>query len=162
MENSPSHHRRYLDRLAVTLSGVCLVHCLLLSAAAISAPALVSLSFDAGWTHLAMLVLVIPVSILALPRGYREHGRPQVLWLGGLGMTLLALGATVGHHLYGPAADTALTVSGALTLAAAHLLNALWCGRSSEVPPPHGCECGLASASSAPSFPASERSGTGS
>ena len=130
MENSPSRHRRYLDRLAVALSGVCLVHCLALSAAAISAPALVGLSFDAGWTHLAMLVLVIPVSILALPRGYREHGRPQVLWLGGLGLTLLVLGATIGHHLYGPAADTALTVSGALILAAAHLLNALWCSRA--------------------------------
>jgi len=134
VENTPSRHRRRLDRLAVGLSGLCLLHCLALSVATVAAPAVVGLGFDAGWTHVAMLALVIPLSAIALPRGYREHRRNAVLWLGGAGLTLLVLGATLGHHVYGPAADTALTMAGAVVLGLAHVMNAVWCGRS---PPRH-------------------------
>lgn len=130
MENTPSPPRRHLDRLAVALSGLCLVHCLALSLAAVAAPALFGLGLDGGWTHVAMLVLVIPLSAVALPRGYREHGHNAVLWLGGAGLTLLVLGATLGHHVYGPAADTALTMTGAVILGLAHVMNAVWCGRA--------------------------------
>lgn len=111
------------------LSGLCLVHCLALSAAAVAAPAFAGLAFDGGWTHVVMLAVVLPVSAVALPRGYRDHGHALVLWLGGAGLTLLVLGATLGHHVYGPAADTALTMAGAVILGAAHVLNAWWCGR---------------------------------
>ena len=128
MENTPLRRQRHLDRLAVALSGLCLVHCLALSLATVAAPALFGLGFDGGWTHVAMLLLVIPLSAVALPRGYREHGRNAVLWFGGTGLTLLVLGATVGHHVYGPAADTALTMTGAVILGLAHVMNAVWCG----------------------------------
>lgn len=134
MENTPSRHGRRLDRLAVALSGLCLLHCLALSLATVAAPAVVGLGvdlgFDGGWTHVAMLALVIPLSAVALPRGYREHRNNAVLWLGGAGLTLLVLGATLGHHVYGPAADTALTMTGAVVLGLAHVLNAVWCGRA--------------------------------
>jgi len=135
VENTPSRHRRRLDRLAVALSGLCLLHCLALTLATVAAPAVVGLGFDGGWTHVAMLALVIPLSAIALPRGYREHRRNPVLWLGGAGLTLLVLGATLGHHVYGPAADTVLTMSGAVVLGLAHVMNAVWCGRPA---PRHG------------------------
>ncbi len=115
----------------MALSGLCLLHCLALSLAAVAAPVVVGLGFDGGWTHVAMLALVIPLSAVALPRGYREHRRTAVLWLGGAGLTLLVLGATLGHHVYGPAADTALTMTGAVVLGLAHVMNAVWCGRAS-------------------------------
>jgi len=129
VENTPSQHRRRLDRVAVALSGLCLLHCLALSLATVAAPAVVGLGFDGGWTHVAMLALVIPLSAVALPRGYREHRRNSVLWLGGAGLTLLVLGATLGHHVYGQAADTALTMTGAIVLGLALGMNAVWCGR---------------------------------
>jgi hypothetical protein len=113
----------------VALSGLCLLHCLALSLAAVAAPVVVGLGFDGGWTHVAMLALVIPLSAVALPRGYREHRRNAVLWLGGAGLTLLVLGATLGHHVYGPAVDTVLTMAGAVVLGLAHVMNAVWCGR---------------------------------
>ena len=115
----------------MALSGLCLLHCLALSFAAVAAPVVVGLGFDGGWTHVAMLALVIPLSAVALPRGYREHRRNAVLWLGGAGLTLLVLGATLGHHVYGPAVDTVLTMAGAVVLGLAHVMNAVWCG-----PPP--------------------------
>jgi len=114
----------------VALSGLCLLHCLALSLVAVAAPMVVGLGFDGGWTHVVMLALVIPLSAVALPRGYREHRRNAVLWLGGAGITLLVLGATLGHHVYGPAADTALTMAGAVGLGLAHVMNAVWCGRA--------------------------------
>ena len=114
----------------MALSGLCLLHCLALSLAAVAAPVVVGLGFDGGWTHVVMLALVIPLSAVALPRGYREHRRNAVLWLGGAGLTLLVLGATLGHHVYGPVADTALTMAGAVVLGLAHVMNALWCGRA--------------------------------
>lgn len=127
MEKSPATHTPHLDRMAVALSGICLLHCVAVSLIVVAAPALAGLVFGDGWMHLAMLVVVIPLSAIALPRGYRDHGRTAPLWLGAAGLALLILGATAGHHVYGPAADTSLTVTGAIVLALAHILNALWC-----------------------------------
>ena len=128
---SPAASPNHLDRIAIALSGACLVHCLLVSALVLALPALAGSVLQEGWTHLALLVVAVPLSAVALPRGVRDHGRQSALWIGAAGIVLLALGATVGHHVYGAAADTALTVSGAILVAVAHTLNGLWCARAS-------------------------------
>ncbi len=73
--------------------------------------------------HYQVLVLVIPLSTLALAIGYRRHRNLRIVAGGALGMLLLIVGATVAHTQLGLAADRIFTVFGSLVLATAHFYN---------------------------------------
>ena len=73
--------------------------------------------------HYQVLVLVIPLSVLALAIGYRRHRNARIVAGGALGMLLLVVGATVAHTQLGLAADRVFTVAGSLLLATAHFFN---------------------------------------
>lgn len=114
----PASITRLLDASAVGLSSLCLAHCLALPVAAAFLP-LAGAWAEAEWVHLAFLALAVPISVLALAR---SHGwrRPRIAIPAALGLGALTAGA-LGWPF--EAAETALTVSGGLLLAAAHLLN---------------------------------------
>jgi hypothetical protein len=120
MDNS-SGRRAVLDQLAVALSGLCLVHCLLLPIFVITLPFLAQFSDE--HFHLEMLVVVIPVSLLALALGYRRHGHWGIVASGLAGLAVLTLGGTVAHSAYGLVADRVLTVIGSVILAITHYRN---------------------------------------
>jgi hypothetical protein len=121
MVNSALKPAAVLDRAAVMLSGLCLLHCLALPFLLVSLPALSALS--EGHLHAQMLIVAIPVSVIALCFGFRRHGSRSVLAFGVLGMLLLVVGGTVAHSYYGIVADRTLTISGALVLAVTHYFN---------------------------------------
>ena len=73
--------------------------------------------------HYQVLVLVIPLSVLALAIGYRRHRNARIVAGGALGMLLLVVGATVAHTQLGLAADRVFTIAGSLLLATAHFFN---------------------------------------
>lgn len=112
---------QWLDGAAVTLSGLCLVHCLALPLIVAGLPFLAQ--FTNGHLHAQLLVVVLPVSILALGLGYRRHRNSRIVTGGTAGMLLLVVGATVAHQHLGLAADRAFTMAGALVLATAHFFN---------------------------------------
>jgi hypothetical protein len=120
MDNS-SGRRVLLDKIAVGLSGLCLLHCLLL-------PFLVALlpflgQFDKDHLHTELLLFVIPVSVIALTVGFRRHGQTSVIYSGAAGLIILIIGALVVHDLYGLFADRATTVVGSFVLAFTHYRN---------------------------------------
>lgn len=110
-----------LDRTAVVLSGLCVLHCLALPILIVAAPLAAGLA-GTHW-HAPMLLLVVPLSVVAIVIGYRKHGNLTVPWLGALALTLLVAGGTVAHYRYGAAADGVLTIGGSLLLACVHLRN---------------------------------------
>lgn len=116
-----SRQRALLDKVAVGLSGLCLLHCLLLPFAIAILPFLGQ--FDDDHLHAEMLIFVVPVSVIALFVGFRRHGRISVVVSGGVGLVILALGAFVVHNLYGPTADRMTTVAGSFVLAYTHYRN---------------------------------------
>ena len=121
MENRFSGQGGILDRAAIALSGLCLVHCLFLPVFIAATPFLTTL--DPGHLHMQMLILVVPVSLFAFALGFRRHrNRPPVAW-GLVGLAVLVFGGTVAHARYGLVADTMLTVIGSLILAVAHYYN---------------------------------------
>jgi len=122
MDNS-SRRRALLDKIAVGLSGLCLLHCLLLPFVVAVLPFLGQ--FDEDHLHAELLIFVIPVSVIALAVGFRRHGQSSVLFTGAAGLIILILGALVVHDLYGLIADRAMTVSGSLILAYTHYRNFL-------------------------------------
>lgn len=121
MDRSASDSQNLLDRAAVALSGLCVLHCLALPLVLVAAPVLGQLA-DTHF-HLQMLIAVVPVSALALGLGFRRHRNPLMLVWGSIGMTLLIVGATWAHYRMGLTADRLMTLFGSLILAATHYAN---------------------------------------
>lgn len=120
MDNS-SGPSEVLDRVAVALSGLCLLHCLAL-------PLVIAiLPFLGQWRddhfHLQMLIVVVPVSVIALGLGFRRHRHAGVIALGVVSLIVIVIGGTIAHDSYGLVADRALTIVGSLALAFTHYRN---------------------------------------
>ena len=123
MDQDTPNKTNWLDGTAVVLSALCLVHCLALPLIVIGVPFLAQ--FAEGHLHLQMLVVVLPLSSLALGIGVRRHRNHRILFAGIAGMLLLVIGATIAHNQLGLFADRAFTICGSLTLATAHYFNSI-------------------------------------
>ena len=109
---------RVLDRVAVGLSGACLVHCvvsLLLVATLTGAGAW----FTAPIIHRLGLALALLLGMVALGQGYLAHRALRPALIGAAGIALMALGLVVPHGL----PEVCATVAGVSLLALGHLLN---------------------------------------
>lgn len=111
----------WLDGAAVLLSALCLVHCLLLPFIVAGLPLLAQ--FSGGHLHAQMLVVVVPLSVVALGLGFRGHQNRRIIAIGATGLLLLIVGATLAHEYLGIFSDRLLTTAGALVLAMAHYHN---------------------------------------
>jgi len=120
MDNS-SGRPAVLDQAAVALSGLCLLHCLLLPFIVAVLPFLGEFRDD--HLHAEMLLFVIPVSVVALVLGFRRHRHVGIVVSGAIGLVVLTLGGTIVHSAYGLFADRAMTVAGSITLAITHYRN---------------------------------------
>jgi hypothetical protein len=107
-----------LDRMAIGLSGLCLVHCLATSV-------LIALLASAGGLlvspviHEVGLSAAILLGIVALGRGIVEHGFMMPSAVGGLGLGVMAGGLTLPHST----TETIYTMIGVAILALGHDLN---------------------------------------
>lgn len=107
------------DRLALVASGACLLHCLALPLLFAALPALSHVLALSEAFHLWMVAAAIPTSTFALLAGARGRLGP-LLFVGFVGLALLAIGATIaGETAY----EVPVTVLGALILSFAHVLN---------------------------------------
>jgi len=109
-----------LDRIAMGLSGLCLVHC-------VGTAILVALLASAGGVlgspiiHEVGLTLAMAIGVVALGRGALEHGflLPAAVGALGLGVMAGALSLPEGGH------EAIYTVLGVSILALGHRLNVL-------------------------------------
>ncbi|MEM1158649.1 MAG: MerC domain-containing protein [Verrucomicrobiota bacterium] len=84
-----NHSGGWLDSLAIGMSLVCAVHCLITPALLVLMPILATTFWVHQDFHLWMLFLVLPVTGVAFFLGCRKHKDRIVLFLGGMGLTLL-------------------------------------------------------------------------
>ena len=109
----------WIDRVAIGLSGLCLIHCvatvLLLSLVASIGGLLVN-----PLIHEIGLMLAIVLGLFAFASGYREHGRMLPVLIGGAGLCAMAYALTLRHGMPG---EVVFTVAGVLLVATAHHLN---------------------------------------
>lgn len=112
--------KRLLDLSAVSISALCLAHCLALPVLAAMLP-LASAWVQTEWVHAVFVLIAAPLSAIALLHGGPAHRTPaRWLALAGLGVALLAFGA-VGWP--DRSWETPITVAGSLCLATVHLWN---------------------------------------
>lgn len=110
----------WIERVAVTASFACLVHCLGLPILFAALPAL-SRAFSLPESfHLWMILIALPASGAALLTGRARHLARRPLILGLAGLALLLTGALPFGETD---LETPITVAGSLTLAWAHLAN---------------------------------------
>lgn len=121
MDNRSANQSDTLDKAAVALSGLCLLHCLLMPLAFVALPFLEQ--FNARHFHAEILLVVLPVSLIALSIGFRRHQDKRVVVMGIVGLSLLIIGATFAHNYYGVFADRLFTITGSVILALAHYRN---------------------------------------
>lgn len=114
----PSRFSSLLDKSAITLSGLCLIHCL---AGSLLLTVFATSSGVFGHdVHLVGLLLALPLAAIALWRGVRVHGRIGVAVLGALGIALMAVSLLISH---GGIGEILLSIVGVTLLASAHLWN---------------------------------------
>lgn len=114
---------RYLDRIAISLSAICIVHCLAVPLLIAVLP-VAALGFgDETHFHAVMLWLVVPVSVIGLVMGYRVHGRAAIVLVGTIGVAVVAAAATFGHSQWSVTAEILVSIVGSLLLAGAHWTN---------------------------------------
>ena len=120
-------YRFFWDRLGITLSVVCLVHCLALPLAIAALPLLASQWPHSSSFHVALALVLIPVALLAVVPGLRMHGRTSVAAAMAAGLSLLSTAAFAGESLLTHEGVIALTVAGGVILVAAHAVNLALC-----------------------------------
>ncbi len=110
---------RLLDASAVSLSGLCLLHCLALPIIAALLPRL-GAWVEAEWVHWLFVALAVPISGFALLRSPCLRPSPVFVGVAAFGLLLLFV-AAIGwpNHDW----TRALTVIGGLLIASAHLGN---------------------------------------
>ncbi|WP_326525465.1 MerC domain-containing protein [Sphingomonas sp.] len=108
------------DRLAIGASCACLAHCLLLPLLIAAGPALAQLLDVPESFHLLAFGMVVPISAVAMLRGFRRHGIWLPIGLSVASLACLGIGAAAGlPALY----ETGLSVGGSLVLAIGHIIN---------------------------------------
>jgi hypothetical protein len=111
-------HSPLLDRLAIFLSGLCLVHCLL--GTLLVASMAVAGDLLSHEVHIFGLFLALPLASMALWRGFMVHGRVVIVAVGVAGVGLLAASVFVAHS---GNTEILLSMAGVIVLGAAHLFN---------------------------------------
>ncbi len=107
-----------LDRMAITLSGLCMVHCLA-TAVALGLLSAAGEMLGAPIIHEVGLTLAMMLGALALGRGVYEHGFMMPSAVGGLGLGVMAGALTMPHD----GGEAMFTVLGVTVLALGHQLN---------------------------------------
>lgn len=110
-----------LDRLGISASVLCILHCTALPLVAVALPAAGATWELATWLGWAAVATVALVALLTLPRGFSRHGHSLPPLLAALGV----VGLVAGEFLAGPGLGwgTVLTLTGGLAVVAAQLHN---------------------------------------
>lgn len=115
------------DKLAIGLSALCAIHCLVLPLLLVMIPSLVSLNLHDEAFHFWLAMAIFPSSIFALTLGCRKHKRYQLLVIGGIGLMSLMLALVLGESHISEFGEKALTLLGGGFVALAHWLNYSMC-----------------------------------
>jgi len=107
-----------LDRIAIGLSGLCMVHCLA-TAVVIGLVASAGGILGAPWIHEAGLTVAMALGAIALGRGVLIHGFLMPWAVGWLGLGVMAGALTMPHD----GSEALYTVVGVALLALGHQLN---------------------------------------
>jgi hypothetical protein len=119
----PMLFSKYVDRVAIALSTICIVHCLAMPFVIALLPVTALVVGGDGHFHSLMLWFVVPTSIIGFGLGLRVHRRFEIVAFGALAIATLATVALWGHGAWDPSLEVVVNVAASVALAAAHWRN---------------------------------------
>ena len=122
------------DKAAVSLSLLCIAHCIVLPLIIIFLPLLSSYWISSESFHLWLLVGVLFNSSYAIALGYSKHALKSVIVWVVSGLSVLLLAFMFGADIAGEFGEKGLTVLGAMIVAFGHIKNF----RATKI---HKCNC---------------------
>ena len=111
------------DKVAVTLSAACVIHCFFAPSFIILTSGILSISIDNEFVHYLILLAAVPVSIFALYLGYKNHKNLSFLPFGIVGLFTLVSAVLLGEAALGEMGERALTLLGSILVAYSHFRN---------------------------------------
>lgn len=114
---------KYFDRVAITLSTICIVHCLAMPFLVALLPVTAFAFGGDGHFHSLMLWFVVPTSVLGFGFGFRVHRRMDIVALGVVAIAALAAAALWGHSAWDASVEVLVNVAASVLLAGAHWRN---------------------------------------
>jgi len=115
-----------LDKLAISISSLCIVHCLLLPIGIVLVPSIGLQTLADEAFHQMLVVAVLLTSCSALFMGCRRHKVWRVLAWGVSGLFLLIAAVLFGHD-FGELFEKGLTLIGSLFVIIGHVQNYRLC-----------------------------------
>lgn len=107
------------DIFGATISGLCIVHCMLTPVLLVMGISIAGLSFlESEWIHQLLAVPMVLLLVWSISQGWSIHRQRQPVIFGLTGLLLLAASLTTTDTL-----ETCLAVSAGIILILAHLLN---------------------------------------
>ena len=111
------------DKLAVTFSMVCVLHCFFTPSFIILTSTVLSVSVNNGFIHLAILLAATPISLFALSLGYKNHKIFSVLLIGMMGLLTLIFALLLGESAIGESGEKLMTLMGSILVSYSHFRN---------------------------------------
>lgn len=121
-----------LDKLGMTLSIICGVHCFLTPLVILSLPIMARYYLLHPGFHLLMAALIIPVGLFAFIIGYRHHHKALVLYLGMPGLFIVSLVPVLVHFFKLDLPEYPLVILGSVLLIVGHWINRKSCSCSAH------------------------------
>lgn len=116
-----------LDVVAISLSGLCIAHCILLPVLLLSGQFAFLTGLADEHFHLFLVAGVIPVSLIAAWQGCKKHKDANILLCILSSLVLLILTAVFGHDVLGEQGEKWLTTFAATLLSIGHFKNYKQC-----------------------------------
>lgn len=114
----------FTDKMAISLSFLCIAHCLLLPMILILLPSIAGLlAFDDELFHRWLIYAVLPISVIALLMGYLHHRQNNVFITGSVGLVVLISVQFLTASQLGKYGEVILTLLGSCIIAYGHLRN---------------------------------------
>lgn len=112
----------FTDKLAISLSTICVLHCLFMPSFLILSSWFAAFSVNNEFVHYSILFAAVPISAYALMKGYLNHNKLSYFLFGIFGLTVLVF-AVLTTSIFGEIGEKSLTVLGSLFVIYAHYKN---------------------------------------
>jgi hypothetical protein len=111
----------FWDRLGITFSSACAVHCVIVAFLPLFFPVLKTLA-HASWIHVVVATIILFTSPLAFFPGYRKHGMTWIMTTALVGLMLVFMGILLEDKVSDQISH-GISICGSLFLVFAHAKN---------------------------------------
>jgi ABC-type Na+ efflux pump permease subunit len=102
---------------------VCVIHCFFAPSLLIFSYSFLSFSLESELVHYLILATAVPISLLALFLGFKNHQTYSSFYIGIIGLILMTLAVILGEGNIGESGERFFTTIGSLIVAFAHFQN---------------------------------------